>query len=301
VSDCATAVDSAAKRSTPRVSIGLPVYNGENYLRGAVDSLLGQTYEDFELIISDNASTDGTSEICQELAAKDPRIRYSRNWQNIGATQNWYRTLDLSVGEYYAGAAHDDLYHPAFLQKCVAVLEQNPFAVVCYAKTKVIDEAGQLVGDFAVSVDGSSSSPHVRLYNMIAIDHLCVPMYGLMRTSVLRKTRVYAGYVGCDRNTLAELSLLGTIREVPEYLFYHRLYPQALGAALNSGRSLQELLRLDPGTNWRARFPAAIRFSHYFTAVSRAPISRKERALAYFELVRLVASKSRNRLSHRLR
>ena len=112
--------------SSPRLSIGLPVFNGERHLKEAVDSLLSQTFSDFELIICDNASTDRTPEICQAYASKDDRIRYYRNSENIGAVQNWYRTFELSSGAYFAGAAHDDVYHPEFMNKCIAIMDENP-------------------------------------------------------------------------------------------------------------------------------------------------------------------------------
>ena len=98
--------------SSPRLSIGLPVFNGDDYLEAVIVSILAQTYTDFEFVISDNASTDRTEEICRTYAAKDTRIKYFRNPKNIGATQNWYRVFDLSSGEYFASAAHDDLYAP---------------------------------------------------------------------------------------------------------------------------------------------------------------------------------------------
>ena len=106
--------------STPKVSIGLPVYNGERYLREALDSILGQTFRDFELIICDNASTDETAAICADYAARDPRIRYHRQTHNIGATANFNHTFELARGAYFKWAAHDDVLAPTWLEKCVA-------------------------------------------------------------------------------------------------------------------------------------------------------------------------------------
>jgi glycosyltransferase involved in cell wall biosynthesis len=285
----------------PRLSIGLPVFNGEKYLAEAIDSILGQTFSDFELIICDNASTDNTQDICQAYSERDGRIRYFRNQENIGAVQNWYRTFELSLSEYFTAAAHDDFYHPEFMLKCVEVLDQNPAVVLCYARTKIIDENGKYVQDFVVEIDTNSPKPNVRLYNTINVDYLCIQLYGVIRADALRRTQVYIGYYGCDRNTLAELSLLGRIYEIPEYLFYHRLHPQALGAAQNSGRSIQELLALDPGTDWRSQSPTITRFRNYFTAVSRVPLSGPERLLCYWQLVRSIGAKSTSRLQRRTR
>src|SRR5215469_6919606 len=109
--------------SNPKVSIGMPVYNGANYLRSSVPSLLAQDYEDFELLISDNASTDETESICRELAESDGRIRYFRNERNVGAAQNYNKVFRLASGTFFKWAAHDDECHPTMLRRCVEVLE----------------------------------------------------------------------------------------------------------------------------------------------------------------------------------
>jgi glycosyltransferase involved in cell wall biosynthesis len=281
---------------SPQVSIGLPVFNGEEYLALAIESLLEQTYRDFELLLVDNASTDSTPAICQAYVARDARVRYYRNPENIGAMQNWYRSFHLSAGDYFLGAAHDDLYHPDFLSKCVAVLERDPTVVICYPKTKVIDEAGNFVEDFDVAIDTTAAAPNARLYHVIATDYLCIQLLGVFRASAFAQTQVYTGYYGCDRNSLAEFALLGPIIEWPEYLFYHRLHPKALGAAQGSGRSLQELLALDPGVDWGMRLPTITRFRNYFASVARMPFSPLERARCYGQLTRLILEKAINRM-----
>src|SRR5688572_7662493 len=123
----------------PKVSIGLPVYNGENYLSQALDSLLGQTYSDFELIISDNGSTDRTQEICRAYAIKDRRVRYFRSATNRGAAWNFNNVFALSSGKYFKWAAHDDICAPEFLERCLEVLECDPGIVVCFPKTMQMD------------------------------------------------------------------------------------------------------------------------------------------------------------------
>jgi len=123
--------DKFIKNHKPRVSIGLPVYNGENYLEEAIDSILAQTYKDFELIISDNASTDRTPDICQAYANKDPRIRYYRNEKNIGAAVNFNRVFELSSSEYFKWAAHDDIIAPDYISECIEILD-NDDSIVLY-------------------------------------------------------------------------------------------------------------------------------------------------------------------------
>ena len=128
--------------NTRRVSMGMPVYNGERYVAEAIESVLQQTFGDFELVISDNGSTDSTRSICEGYAARDPRVRYFRSDANRGATWNFNRVVELSRGEYFRWAAHDDRIRPEYLERCVAVLDADPEAVLCYTQVEIIDAAG---------------------------------------------------------------------------------------------------------------------------------------------------------------
>jgi len=126
----------------PRVSIGVPVYNGESYLACALDSMLGQTYGDFELIISDNASTDRTPEICRQYAARDPRVRYLREEQNRGLAWNFNRVVEVSRGDYFKWAAYDDVCAPSFLARTVEVLDNDPHVILATSVAALIDAQG---------------------------------------------------------------------------------------------------------------------------------------------------------------
>ena len=114
------------KHAPPVVSIGLPVYNGEAVIARAIESLLGQSFSEFELIISDNASTDATADICKSYAANDNRIKYVRQPSNIGPAGNFRFVLDHSVGEYFMWAADDDVRSPDFLQENLKILKNDP-------------------------------------------------------------------------------------------------------------------------------------------------------------------------------
>src|SRR5271168_953917 len=146
----------------PRVSIGLPVYNGEPFLRDALDSVLSQTYSDFELIISDNASTDRTAEICAEFAAKDSRIRYYRNNENIGVDRNYNRIFGLSRGEFFRWVAADDLSAPTLLERSVELLDARKEVILCYARSRYIDDAGGFLRDYEDKLDINFATPHER-------------------------------------------------------------------------------------------------------------------------------------------
>src|SRR5262245_60272429 len=127
-------------KNKPRVSIGLPVYNGARYLAEALDSLLVQTYENFELIICDNASTDHTEEICRAYANQDKRILYIRNKTNIGASRNYMHTFERASTEYFRWATYDDTSDPDLLTRCIEVLDQESTVVLAYPRTVLINE-----------------------------------------------------------------------------------------------------------------------------------------------------------------
>ena len=138
----------------PSVSICLPVYNGENYVREAITSILEQTFEDFELIISDNASTDGTGEICRDAATRDPRVRYYRAEVNRGLAWNHNRAFDLARGRYVAWIGHDDLMGRQYIGRCVEALEKDAGAVLAFAGYLYIDDKGSVIGRVAYGESG---------------------------------------------------------------------------------------------------------------------------------------------------
>ena len=131
----------APVRAVPRLSIGLPVYNGGRYLADSLDALLGQSYEDFELIISDNASTDDTSEICRHYESQDARIRYCRQARNIGLSPNHNFVVEAAQGELFKWASYDDLYARELLERCVEALDERPDVVLAHSWTAHIDES----------------------------------------------------------------------------------------------------------------------------------------------------------------
>src|SRR5262249_6062368 len=132
-----------AASAPPRLSIGLPVYNGQAFLQQAIDHLLAQTFSNFEIIISDNASSDRTSQICRQYASRDSRIRYVRNDTNLGAIANFNRTFELSRAPLFKWAAHDDLHRPTYLESCVRLLDQDAATILAHSATAFIDDGGR--------------------------------------------------------------------------------------------------------------------------------------------------------------
>lgn len=259
----------------PRVSIGLPVYNGERFLRESLESLLGQTYSDFELIISDNASTDDTPDICQAFAEKDPRIRYHRTEENAGCAANYARAFHLSSGEYFKWAAADDVCLPDHLSRCVEVLDRDPTVVLAYPRTRFINSEGRPLESLRdPGWDLRSDAPHERLRFVINARHWVNAIFGLIRARSLARTRLVASYPGGDYRLLGELSLLGKFVEIPEYLFLRRIHPQGSSQHVNERVWISHFYT---GSQNRICLPVWNRAYDHFTTVirSRLRISQK--------------------------
>nr|WP_127080833.1 glycosyltransferase [Dulcicalothrix desertica] len=209
----------------PKLSIGLPVYNGEKFLAFSLDSLLSQTFQDFELIISDNASTDRTQDICRAYIQKDQRIKYYRNHTNIGCARNFSRVFDLSCGEYFKWASYDDLHDPTFLTKCIQILDNDPSVILCHSQTDFINEKGEYIGDYEIYFNTDSPKPHRRFHELL-VKHFCYQCYGVIRRNALLATPPMGGYGAADAIFLLRLSLLGRFYEIPEHLFFARNHSQ---------------------------------------------------------------------------
>lgn len=170
----------------PKVSIGLPVYNGERYLRQAIESLLQQDFTDFELLISDNASTDRTWEICQEYASRDSRIRLYRHARNVGAISNFEFVFNNTTGEYFLWHAHDDLRSKNTLTECVDFLENHPDYVLCYTTTTVVDNEGKEIFSLFSDFSWDDADRVTRLENCLDSYGQCHAIYGLIRRTALK-------------------------------------------------------------------------------------------------------------------
>jgi glycosyltransferase involved in cell wall biosynthesis len=275
----------------PRLTIGLPVYNGENHLGAAIEALLGQTYEDFELIVSDNASTDGTSNICHRYARLDHRIRYIRQERNIGLVPNHALLVQQARGEFFKSAAHDDLYGRDLLQGCVQLLDDDPHAVLAHAWSAVIDDAGSVLGTFG---------PGVPLDAPRAVDRFRSLLYGgshdyeyaVIRTAALHRMKPQGSYHLADRTFNAELALHGRFRQVEDWLYFRRWHP-----GLVPPPSVRErCTTLDQRRANRLRHPLVRLYGEYVwayvEAIRRAPLSAAERLECAGVLMRYLASRA---------
>jgi glycosyltransferase involved in cell wall biosynthesis len=225
----------------PKLSIGIPVFNGEEFLPELLDSLLAQTFRDFEILICDNASSDRTAQICCEYERRDSRIRYTRNERNVGAIANFNRVFALSTAPLFKWAAHDDLYHEAYLDACVRLLDENPDTVLAHTGTAFIDEKSEILpfeqetGSFVdpktgrrywadVTSIGDTPVAISRFRHVLTRARWGTHMFGVVRREILQQTSLLPNFAGSDRAMLAELALLGRFRCANERLFFKRFH-----------------------------------------------------------------------------
>ena len=235
---------------TPRLSIGVPVYNGEDYIAEAITSHLEQDFSDFELVVSDNCSTDATADIVNDFIKADDRVSYSRNDENIGSTANFNRLFRITNGELFRWAAADDRVEPGYLSKVIAMMDADSDIVIGHAESLLIDPHSEPMLEMAQGFLGGdgymeaiklqppagderfhSPHPHNRIDAVINNNHRNFYIFGIMRRDVMMQTKLHGSFYGGDRTLLVEMAMRGTFRKVPEALFASRSH------AKNSGRN----------------------------------------------------------------
>jgi glycosyltransferase involved in cell wall biosynthesis len=270
--------------ANPVVSIGLPVYNGGNYLRTALDTILHQSYQNIELIISDNASTDDTAQICREFQANDGRVRFYGNHKNLGAAANYNRVFELARGKYFKWAAHDDVLAPSFIEQAVETLEANSEAVLCCSTTRRISHSGEETGTYISDLSWDASSPACRFEGLVFVRHACVAVFGLIRREALAKTRLIGPYINSDRVLLAELGLHGRLTELSEPLFFRRDHS---GSSLRTFPEPRDrVVWFDPKKAPHLAFPEWNEVLGYAGAVARAPLRSADRIKCWMTVAR---------------
>jgi glycosyltransferase involved in cell wall biosynthesis len=268
----------------PLISIGVPVYNGERYLAHAIDSLLAQTLSDFELIISDNASTDGTRAICEDYAQRDRRLRYIRQERNIGAPRNWNAVVHEARGIFFKWATANDHWAPLMLEQCVEALQTCPDVVLCYGLTQPIDEHGQPMVSEVIEKGFDEDSPSERFARVSALLVLNNAQCGLYRLDALRRTGLDRLYPSGDLALMAELSLYGKFRLISHV----HLYRRQSRSTFSSMRTPIELHRFyNPDARTPMRIIRGRRHLDHIVSISRAPISVAEKVRAYRVALRL--------------
>ncbi len=267
------------------VSIGMPVYNGDRYLRQALDSILAQDYENFELIISDNASTDQTWEICVEYAAKDKRIRLEQNNTNLGAATNFNRVFELSTSDYFMWAAHDDLWDKTYISKCLKTLQNHPECVLCCSEVTFIDAEGNKNAEwthFCKNRETVGMEIPQRINHLIAQINW-YEIYGIIRSHSLKKTKLTSNNYGSDVILLLELLLLGNFVKVPEALFYYRILPKS---------AQEQMSNIDPNKaeNYALKAPYSFLARELFRKVLDSNLNESVKRQIKFDFIETICS-----------
>jgi len=269
---------------TPLVTIGLPVYNSEKYLRQSLDSLLGQTYSNFILIINDNASTDRTPQICQEYIDSDSRVQYYRNDYNIGNPRNFNRVFDLTKTQYLKWSTADDFWEPEFLDRAVEIMEADPGIILCYPKTFLIDDKGGNPQPYEDKLHLTQEDPADRFLTLISTIGLSHQHLGLMRMAEVRRTHLLHTHVASDINFLAEMTLYGKFYELPERLFYRRFHKTSGSWKRGDKKHDAKYYYASEERNielkhWRCH-------AGFFAAVYTSPVSLRSKMRIYRHLIR---------------
>jgi glycosyltransferase involved in cell wall biosynthesis len=292
----------------PKVSIGLPVYNGEGFLAKTLEALLAQTERDFEIVVSDNSSRDATAQIVQEFAARDQRVKYFRTDRVLPPSENHTQTFKLSSGKYFKWAAHDDIHAPEFLERCLEVLERDPNVALVYPKVVVIDSQDRQLHEYKYKLRTDAQSPSTRFGALVNANHRihgAYEIYGLMRSDAMRAIPPEGNYPRGDSVFLARMALLGKFHQIPEVLFYSRQHEtrsvRQLPGQMKSGRTrlhkyigtgpVPPLEWWDPSKKGVINFPEWRIAKEYLLSIRDAPISSWEKLKCLFQMARWFAGK----------
>ena len=279
--------------TAPRLTVGLPVYNGEKYVAESLEALLGQTFTDFELIISDNASTDSTGDICRHYSELDPRVRYFRQPRNIGLAPNHNFVAEQARGGLFKWASNDDLYARDLLGRCIEALDKYPDVVLAHSWTAKVDDSGVVIQAFEYPLDTASPRAPERFRSLLFVSG-GDDDYGVIRTEVLRRTAMKESYHHADRTIIAELALHGRFYQVPDWLYFRREHADRAERACPTMRS--RCANMDPRRADRLRHPAVRLYGEYVwayvRAIGRAPLSAADRRECYRYLARWSASRA---------
>lgn len=262
VLDAPPSAPPAMPPPAPVVTIGMPVFNGERYLAQAIDSLLAQTFTDFELVISDNASTDGTSIICSRYALTDSRIRYIRQDTNLGPIPNFVFLLAHARGRFFMWAAADDSWADNWLHDLIAAI--RPTDIVVRGTPVVVDEDGRFIEHF--DLRSHRRNGHLRMFLENESRSRAYYFYGLYETEKLRAVDnepLRNAPYGKDLLYLANMISAGDVRHIASTEQYCRRHAASAGSA--------EFAR----TGWRRIVYRVQPFSYYYRYFSQSPLGKK--------------------------
>lgn len=261
--------------SERKIVIGLPVYNGQKYLGAAIESHLSQSFDDFDLVISDNGSTDATPEICRDYASKDKRIKYLRSPENRGILWNHRRVFEEieSPTQYFRWAGGDDILEPGLLRGMVEVLNARPEVEAVMPDTKNIDDDGKIIGSMVRTLDLQSSDVFERAHDILVASYQHVVAYGLLRASTLKVMRTGPHYVGWDPVFVWELALRGQIVQLAGPALLRRFHPGSISRV----KTIKEMKKwVEPNSTAGLDFPHWNWAYERWRALMASPLSMRD-------------------------
>lgn len=252
----------------PAATVGIPVYNGERFLEQCLESVLSQTASDIEIIVSDNASTDRTPEICRRYAAMDSRIVALRSPENRGAAWNHNRVLAASRAPLFQWLGADDYLAPEHVERCAAALAANPAAVACVSATTVVDELGAAVAWPDVGMPLDALDPVARYASMLDSwppNHN--PFYSVFRASAIERAPRLGSYLGADRLFVAGVAALGPFVKLPEPMFFRRKHAGNRSIAVAKQHAVYT-----PGSQWQFDLRETRLMWEQLPLIARSPV-----------------------------
>lgn len=262
--------------AAPLVSFGLPVYNGENFIREAIQCVLDQTFSDWELIICDNNSTDDTVAICEQFASQDNRIHIYRNARNMGVCFNYSEAFRRSRGRYFKWMAHDDLFAPEFIESCIQELEKDRDLVLVFPKMCVVDAGGRILRGQACDLSVLEPAAEGRAEQLMKLatqgmDFIWLA-YGLFRRDILEQSGGMGLYAAADQVLLFKIALRGPIKQTDKEMFFRREHFEA--ETCRRGSTVRERAKgAYADDNRRFVFPWCRMLKEHLLCVLNSPIS----------------------------
>ncbi len=213
----------------PKISIGLPVYNGEKFLAKALDSLLNQTFQDFEIIISDNASTDKTPIIAKKFLQKNNRVKYIKQEKNLGGLENFLFVLSKAETQYFMWAAADDYWDNTFIEKNLRILDANKNIIASISDVEFVGE--NLPEMYKSNKEGTTFQyliKHVPLPTALLSEKISFHLkynrgmstYSVFRTEILKKSIIRRDLCGWDQTIVLNTLKHGDLHIIDEILMY---------------------------------------------------------------------------------